>query len=67
MKHVADAKHEVLTLVKIKHRSPETRISPCLIYLSRLEKMHVEFTAKNWMHMTGMDRGFDEAGGVFPK
>ena len=63
---VIDAKHAVLTLVKIKDRAPETRLNPCLIYLSRLEKMHVEFTSKNWMHMTGMDRGFDEVGGSSP-
>ena len=38
-----DAKHAVLT-VKIKDRMPETRLNPHLIYLSRLEKMHVELT-----------------------
>ena len=31
-----------LTLVKIKHRKLETQLDPCLIYLSRIEKMHVE-------------------------
>ena len=34
--------HKVLTLVKIKHRTPETLLSPYLIYLSRLKQMHVE-------------------------
>ena len=41
---MTDAKPEVLTLIKLKHRSPKTRINPCLIYLSRLEKMCIEST-----------------------
>ena len=41
---MTDAKYAVLTLVKIKHRTPETRLNPYLIYLSRLEQMHVELT-----------------------
>ena len=45
MKRVTDAKHVVLTLiVKIKHRTPETRSNSHLIYLSRLEQMNVELT-----------------------
>ena len=36
--------HKVLILVKIKHRTPETRLNPCLMCLSRLEQMHVELT-----------------------
>ena len=44
IKRVTDSKYAVLTLVKIKHRIPETRLNPCLIYLSRLEQMHVELT-----------------------
>ena len=44
---MADAKHAVLTLVKIKHGAPETRLNPCLIYLSRLEEMHVELTGEH--------------------
>ena len=44
MKRVTDAKHVVLTPVKINHRTPETRLNPCLIYLSRLEQMNVELT-----------------------
>ena len=34
-------KYVVLT-VKINHRTPETRLNPYLIYLSRLEQIHVE-------------------------
>ena len=41
---MTDAKYAVLTLVKINHRTPETRLNPHLIYLSRLEQMHVELT-----------------------
>ena len=37
-----DTNFAVLTLVKIKHKTPETRLNPHLIYLSRLKKMHVE-------------------------
>ena len=44
MKRVTDDKHEVLTLVKIKHSTPETRLNPHLIYHSRLEQMNVELT-----------------------
>ena len=44
---MTDAKHAVLTLVKIKHRTPETRLNPYLIYLSRLKQMHVELTDKH--------------------
>ena len=39
-----DSKHAVLTIVKIKHRTPETLLNPYLIYLSRLDQMHVELT-----------------------
>ena len=42
VKRATDAKHAVLTLVQIKHRTLETRINPHLIYLSRLEQVHVE-------------------------
>ena len=41
-KHVACAKHEVLNLMKNKHRAPETRLNPCLIFPSRLEQMNIE-------------------------
>ena len=44
MKRAAYAKHAVLTRAKIKRRTPETRINPHLIYVSRLEQMHVELT-----------------------
>lgn len=44
MKRVKDAKHEVLTLVKIKQRVPENQLNPCLIYLSMLEKICVQLT-----------------------
>ena len=37
VKHVTDAKYAVLNLVKIKHRAPETRFNPYLIYLASLE------------------------------
>ena len=46
-KCMADTKHLVLTLVKIKYRTPEMRLNPSLIYLSILEQMHVELTDKN--------------------
>ena len=36
--------HSVLTPVKIKNRTPETRLDPCLIYFSRLEQISVEVT-----------------------
>ena len=42
MKCKTDSKHEVLTLVKIKHRAPETRLNPCLVYVSRLDQVHTE-------------------------
>ena len=51
MECVPDAKHEVLTLVKIKHRTPQTRLNPYLIYLSRFEQMSVELTDAGWIHM----------------
>ena len=41
---MTDAKYAVLTLVKVKNRTPETRLNPHLIYLSKLEQMHVELT-----------------------
>ena len=47
MKLAIDAKHAVLTLVKIKHRAPEVRLNPCLIYLSILEQMSIELTYEN--------------------
>ena len=34
--------HKVFNLMKIKHRVPETRLNPYLIYFSRLEQMRVE-------------------------
>ena len=51
VKRVTDVKHAVLTLAKIKHRTPETRLNPYLIYLSRLEKMRVELTDAIWTHV----------------
>ena len=58
MKRVTDTKHVVLTLVKIKHRTPETQLNPCyLIYLSRLEQMSVDLRDK---HM----KAHDKAGGT---
>ena len=42
MKRATDAKHAVLTLVKIKYRAPEMWLNPCLICLSRLEKTCAE-------------------------
>ena len=53
MQCATDAKHAVLTLVKIKHRTPETRLNPCLIYLSRLEQMHVELTDEHMDEHSG--------------
>ena len=35
---------KVLTLVKIKHGAPETRLNPYLICISRLKQMSVELT-----------------------
>ena len=46
MKRVTDSKYVVSTLVKIKHRVPETRINPHLICLSRLEQIRIELTAE---------------------
>ena len=56
MKRVTDSKHAVLTPVKVKHRTPETRPNPCLIYLSssRLKQMCVEL----------MDEHMDEHDGA---
>ena len=51
-----DAKYAVLTLAKIKHRAPETLLNPYLIYLSRLEQMHVELTDEH-MDAHGSDGG----------
>ena len=42
MKRVIDAKHAFLNLAKIKYRSPEMRLNPHLIYLSRLDQMYFE-------------------------
>ena len=49
MKRVADAKHAQMfdSTVKIRYRTPETRLNPHLIYLSRLEQMHVELADKH--------------------
>ena len=58
MKGATDAKYEFLTLVKIKHRTPETRLKTHLIYLSRLEQMCVELTDE---HMSARD----DAGGSY--
>ena len=55
---MVDAKRVVFTLVKIKHRAPETRLNPHLIYLSRLEQMCVELTDE---HMSARD----DAGGSY--
>ena len=46
-----DAKHLFLTLVNIKHRTSEMRLNPCLIYLSRLEKMSIKLTDAEWTRM----------------
>ena len=53
MKRVTDAKHAQSfdSIVKIKHKPPETRLSPHLIYLLRPEQMHVELTENTLMHM----------------
>ena len=48
MKRVTDAKHTVLTLVKIKLRTHETRLNPHLIYLSKLEQIHDELMDDGW-------------------
>ena len=42
-----DDKHAVLNPAKIKYRILETRLNPCLIYLSRLGQIHVELTNEN--------------------
>ena len=39
---MADSKHVVLTLVKIKHRATEARLNPFLTCLSRLDPILTE-------------------------
>ena len=56
IKRVTDVKHAVLTLVKIKHRIPKMGLIPHLIYLSMLERMHVESTDEH------MDKHFGAGG-----
>ena len=56
MKHVTYSIHTVLTLVKIKHRAPETQLNPCLIFLSMLEQMQVELTDEH-IHAHGRAGG----------
>ena len=41
---MTDSKCAVLTLVKIECSAPETRLNPCLIYLSRLDQICTEST-----------------------
>ena len=44
---------KVLTLVKIKHRTPKTQLNPHLIYLSRLGQMNVELTDEHMEEQGG--------------
>ena len=48
--------HKVLTLLKIKHGTPETRLNLRSIYLSRLEQMQVELTDEH-METHGISSG----------
>ena len=56
---MTDAKDSVLTLVKIKHKAPETRPNKCLTCVSRLEQMRVELTDEHMEAHCGVGSSFD--------